>query len=214
MRSDFDPAGYDAWYRTPRGRWIGDVEFELLMQLLRPVPGDMLLDVGCGSGYFSRRFAGAGLAVTGLDPDERMLSFARAQGDTITCLRGDALALPFADGSFDHCAAVTSLCFVADPIQALREMLRVARRSVVLGLLNRHSILYRQKHEEGGYRGARWNSITDVRRWIAEINLALQTEIRTALFFPDGNPLARFAEQCLSNRLPWGGFLAAAIHHR
>jgi len=30
------PERYDAWYETPRGRWIGEIEYRLLVELLRP----------------------------------------------------------------------------------------------------------------------------------------------------------------------------------
>ena len=64
-----NPADYDAWYYTPRGRWIGDTEYALATRLLAPQAGDSLLDVGCGTGWFTRRAAADGLLVTGLDPN-------------------------------------------------------------------------------------------------------------------------------------------------
>jgi hypothetical protein len=73
------PEHYDSWCRTPRGAWIGEVEFRQLVDLLRPRPGESLLDVGCGTGWFSRRFAReAGLRVTGIDPDAQWLAFAQS----------------------------------------------------------------------------------------------------------------------------------------
>lgn len=206
-----DPEHYDAWYRTPRGRWIGDAEFSLINRLLCSEPGETLLDVGCGTGTFSRRFACTGLSVTGLDPDQSMLDFARTQGGRIGYLRGDARVLPFQDRSFDHCVAITSLCFVNDPMGALREMVRVTRRRVVLGLLNRHSRLYNQKQGSGSYRGARWDSVEEIQRWFVQIVPVPQVRIRTAVFFPGGNLPARLAEAGLPNRLLWGGFLAVGL---
>lgn len=52
-----NPAEYDAWYDTDSGRWIGDIEYRLMTELLKPEAGESILDVGCGSGWFTRRFA-------------------------------------------------------------------------------------------------------------------------------------------------------------
>ena len=133
------PAEYDAWYETPRGRWIGETEYRLIRRHLSPRPGDSLLDVGCGTGYFTRRFArDAGVAATGLDPNGEWLAYARehaAAGETY--VHGFAEALPFADRSFDCTLSVTALCFVAEQRKALAEILRVTRRRFAIGLLNR-----------------------------------------------------------------------------
>lgn len=40
------PAEYDAWYDSPRGRWIGQAEYQLLLDQLVPKPGDNVLDTG------------------------------------------------------------------------------------------------------------------------------------------------------------------------
>ncbi len=117
-----DPAAYHDWYETPRGAWIAGRELGLMLTLLRTQRAQRLLDVGCGTGWFSSRFAGTGLRVTGLDPDPPALRFARQRDGRIVCVEGRAEALAFGDGAFDHTAAVTSLCFLADPAQALREL--------------------------------------------------------------------------------------------
>lgn len=206
-----NPEHYDAWYRSARGAWIGDTEYRLLWRMLGAEPGASLLDVGCGTGYFSRRFAGDALAVTGVDPDPAMVEFAgarRVRGETY--LVGDARALPFADRHFDLCVAVTSLCFIAEQAQAIAEMLRVTRGRVALGLLNRHSLLYRQKGSgqgRGAYRGAHWHTSAEVRRLFAA-QRASGLDIRSAIFLPGAGPLARAAEPLVPSRLAVGGFLA------
>lgn len=207
------PAQYDAWYDSPHGRWVGETEFRLLRRLLAPAPEETLLDVGCGTGWFTRRFAdGRGWHVTGLDIDAARLEFARAQGRNAGYLRGDARALPFADAGFDRVVSVTALCFVDDWRGALAEMARVARRRVVVGLLNRHSLLWRQKGRQGGaggYRGATWHEARAVRAALADMGL-VNIRARTALFLPGAGPAARALERALPGRLPWGGFLAVA----
>ncbi len=202
---------YEAWYGTPRGAWIAAREFALMMRLLRPEKGTSLLDVGCGTGQFSRRFAAYGLRVAGLDPDAGMLHHARSLAGGVDYIEGRSEALPFADTAFDYCAAVTSLCFVQDPARALAEMWRVARRAVVLGLLNRHSLLYHRKRGRGGYAGARWDRVADVRRWAAVLSPPPKMRWGSAVFLPGGGPAARLAERLLPARLPWGGFLAVVL---
>lgn len=211
------PAQYDAWYASPHGHWMGETEFRLLRRLLAWQPGETLLDVGCGTGWFTRRFAaleGADLAwnVTGLDRDPARLAFARAHGQGERYLEGDATALPFADGAFDVAVSVTALCFIDDWPRALAEMARVARRRLAVGLLNRNSLLWRKKGRDGGvggYRGAHWHTAGGVRAALAAMGLA-PIRTRTALFLPEAPALGRGCEHCLPNRLPWGGFLAVA----
>jgi SAM-dependent methyltransferase len=207
-----DPAAYETWYHTPRGAWVGDVEFQLMMQLLQPASGAMLLDVGSGTGYFSRRFAAAGLQVTGVDPDRSMTDYARRLDSAVTYIEGTAIDLPFSDRSFDHVTAVTSLCFIDDPRRALAEMWRVCRHAVVLGLLNRHSLLFRQKYGQGSYRGARWDTVSAARSWWKDMHPAPQVATRSAVFCSSGSALAQGAEKLLPNTLPWGGFLAVVLY--
>lgn len=205
---------YDAWYRTPRGAWIGEVEFALLARLLAARPGERLLDVGCGTGYFTRRCARElGVFATGLDPDPAALQVAlRQAGPGERYVEGRAERLPFPDCSFDRTICVTALCFIADQRQALREMVRVTRERIVLGLLNRASLLYLQKGRGGGrgaYRGARWHT----RRAALELFAGLpvhQVQLRSAVFLPSGGAIARAIEPLVPERCALGAFLAVA----
>lgn len=205
------PAVYDAWYQSARGSWIGQQEFSILLKLFTPKAGQTLLDVGSGSGYFSRRFQQSGLQVTGLEPDSAMIDFAKAKESQIKYIEGDALALPFADNSFDYCSAITSLCFVADPEKALSEMLRVSRNGVMLGLLNRHSLLYYQKKNSSGYKGARWDTKTEVIKWCDNLNYKVETSVLSSVWFPDAGILARLIENIVPKTIPYGSFLAVGI---
>lgn len=208
-----NPAAYDAWYDSPRGRWIGETEFALLRKLLKPQVGASLLDVGCGTGWFTRRFAGMpGLEVTGLDPDPAALAYARSRSPELKWVEGDAQHLPFQDEAFDYVVSVTALCFVADISEAIGEIARVARKGWAIGLLNRHSLLYLQKGMGGGkgaYRGAQWHSPQQAVTLSRSVS---ETKVRraTAIFFPNGGRLGRWLEESLPSALPLGAFLLVA----
>jgi SAM-dependent methyltransferase len=213
MKSIIAPAAYEAWYHTPRGQWIGDHEFSLMQQLLKAEDGATLLDVGCGTGYFSRRFARQGLSVTGIDPDPATLKFARMKGEDVRYMQGSALQLPFPDYTFDYTVAVTSFCFIDAPMQALQEMWRVSRHGLALGLLNRHSLLHMRKQGRGSYLGARWDTAGEVlNEWLPALSPAPgDIVVRSAVFLPRGTRIAQWLEQWLPGTLPWGGFLAIGL---
>jgi SAM-dependent methyltransferase len=208
-----DPAAYDAWYDTPRGRWIGNTEFRLAARLLAASPGNTLLDVGCGTGWFTRRFAREGLQVTGLDADPEWLAYAQARSDpAIRWVKGDARHLPFPDSSFDQVLSIAALCFVEDERQAVAEIVRVARHRFAIGWLNRTSLLYGEKGRQGGsgaYRGARWHTAAELREFFSGLPVR-KLKLRSAIFLPSGTPTARLLETCAPAVLPWGGMLLLA----
>jgi len=202
-------ADYDAWYDTPRGRWIGETEFRLARRQLAPRAGETLLDVGCGTGWFTRRFAAEGMTATGLDPDREWLDYARRQNENIAWLEGDARCLPFPDASFDRVLSVAALCFIDEEKQALAEILRVTRKRFAVGWLNRDSLLYRQKAGHGAYTGARWRTASEVRALFDGLPVR-DLALRSAVFLPGGNPPARALERLLPGSLPYGALLVAA----
>ena len=208
-----DAASYDAWYATARGRWIGMAEFRLLSRVLQSRPGDTLLDVGCGTGWFTRRFAEKGLLATGLDPNPDWLAFAQIKGPpAIRWIVGDARALPFPDRSFDRVVSVAALCFVEDERQAVAEIVRVTRRRFAIGWLNRTSLLYRQKGRGGGsgaYRGASWHRPREVLDFFSGLRVR-RLAVHSAIFLPSGNRVARAMERLLPHTLPWGGLVVVS----
>lgn len=213
MSAYIDPDKYEDWYHTPRGSWIAKREFKLLLDILKPKSGYSLLDIGCGTGYFSRCFAQQGLSVTGIDTETKALDFAQKQSQDIKYLLGNAMTLPFRDHAFDYTSAITSFCFIDSPAESLAEMWRVTRRSLVIGLLNRNSLLHHLKENRGAYQGARWDTSAEVSEmWVSLLHPEPQSVIyRSAVFFPQGNQLARVIERLTPASLLYGGFLAIEL---
>ncbi|HEV7930978.1 MAG TPA: demethylmenaquinone methyltransferase [Actinomadura sp.] len=107
-------------------RWRGAVRKALDLR-----GGELVLDLAAGTGTSSVPFAESGARCVACDFSLGMLRVGtRRNGDrtgTLGFVAGDALRLPFADGSFDAVTISFGLRNVADTGQALREMLRVTR---------------------------------------------------------------------------------------
>jgi demethylmenaquinone methyltransferase/2-methoxy-6-polyprenyl-1,4-benzoquinol methylase len=98
-------------------------------------PGDRVLDSCCGTGDLALACARAGGRVTGLDFSERMLERARRKSGEVEWVQGDALALPFENGSFDSATVGFGVRNLADLELGLRELRRVLREGGRLGVL-------------------------------------------------------------------------------
>jgi len=188
-----DSLRYRDWFRSEPGRTALAVEKELLARLWAPSCPQRVLEVGCGTGVFSEWFAQQGHRVTGIDPSPYMLQIARSQLPwNIHFHKGCAEHLPFDDNAFDMVALITTLEFVEDPVTALTEALRVARRTVLLGVLNRYSLITLERWIEACwrptvYRYARFFSIPDLRHMMEEILRGpVRLRWRTCLSLPLG----------------------------
>jgi SAM-dependent methyltransferase len=136
---DRDAAAYEDWYKTPRGRRADLAERTLLERLLAPfTTARSGLDVGCGTGHFTRWLAGRLRHVVGLDRAPAMLAEARRRRD-LPLIAGDAHQLPIRSGAVDLTVFVTTLEFVERPALALEEAIRVSRQGVIVLALNRWS---------------------------------------------------------------------------
>jgi ubiquinone/menaquinone biosynthesis C-methylase UbiE len=105
----------------------------LVAQAVSAQPGERLLDVGCGPGFYVAEMAplvGDSGNVTGVDPSREMLAAAArrtADQPNVTLLEGEALDLPVPSDAFDTAYSVQVLEYVPDTEAALRELHRVLR---------------------------------------------------------------------------------------
>jgi demethylmenaquinone methyltransferase/2-methoxy-6-polyprenyl-1,4-benzoquinol methylase len=97
--------------------------------------GDEVLDACCGTGDLAIAAARRGGRVTGLDFSEPMLERARRKAPKLNWVRGDVLAMPFSDGSFDAATVGFGVRNVEDLPAALAELRRVLRPGGRLGIL-------------------------------------------------------------------------------
>ncbi len=132
MRRDASGAWDDAtadWYAST---WGDSVSNRLAAELCGVVEGDVLLDIGCGTGTTLRTLAAelVDVELVGVDPTPRMLEIARRQtGDAtrIRYLQTGGEDLPFEAGHFSLALLVNTLAHLVDARVALAEIRRVLR---------------------------------------------------------------------------------------
>lgn len=120
-----------AGYERYMGVW-SQLAGRTFLDWLAPPSGVRWLDVGCGTGAFTElvldRCAPSG--ITGVDPSEAQLVYARARLSSRGAQfeLGDAVALPFDDGAFQVAVMPLVIFFVPDPAKGVAEMARVVGR--------------------------------------------------------------------------------------
>lgn len=116
---------------------------EPLAAVLSSLPDARMLDVGAGTGRTVRALQASARfqpswTVVNLEPSRKMLQIGnRRVGSNACWVRGWAVPMPFAEGSFDLVVALEMLEFTPDPMQSLSEMRRVLRRGGILLITNR-----------------------------------------------------------------------------
>jgi len=218
---DFDLLAnkYDSWYESAKGRMYDRLEKEAISRYLpKNAKGKKLLEVGCGTGYWSRFFSEYGFEVTGVDISERMINMAKDKNISNASFQlADGHSLPFADETFDVTAAITTLEFVRDAVTVVREMARCTRKpagQLLIGVLNVLARLNtdRKKRPESPYVKARLFSPSQLKQLLepyGRVRMVItgfvpnQTVLLplTALF----DAIGRFLH------IPRGAFIAAEV---
>lgn len=119
-----------------------DEEFKMAQEYFKGAEGGLLVDVSCGSGLFSRKFAKCGTysGVIALDFSENMLrqcyDFTKKEDPTLSnnlaLVRADVARLPFQSASVDAVHAGAALHCWPSPSNAIAEITRVLRSGGIL----------------------------------------------------------------------------------
>ena len=187
------PYGQRFWVEAPHPI----ISRDRLREVLGPEPGERILEIGPGTGYYTLDIAGwvggasiAGVGVEGSDGGgqtegtveifdlqqeflDHVTGRAGERGLTnVVPTQGDATALPYEDGSIDAVVLTAVLGEIPDPVAALREVRRVLKPSgrLVVGEL---------------FGDPHFTTLSSLKRQAAEAGLAYETH--------SGNWFAYFA---------------------
>jgi ubiquinone/menaquinone biosynthesis C-methylase UbiE len=133
---------------------------EQTLALMDLQPADQVLDLGCGTGWASRRMARVTAEVTGLDVADEMLRRAEQASvgiDNVRYVWGSVERIPAADNSFSKVLSVESFYYYADQGKALDELRRVMAPDGKLFILIN---LYKDNHYS--------------LRWVTELKVPVQ----------------------------------------
>jgi SAM-dependent methyltransferase len=152
---------YDDWWLgkggfAERDRPGWDESRDELARWIAELPAARTLDVACGTGFMTRHLRGE---VVGLDQSASMLELAREQAPDADFVRGDALALPFEDGSFDRVFTSYFYCHLEteERTRFLTEARRVAPELVVVASVPGEGDRLERWEERMLSDGTRWD---------------------------------------------------------
>ena len=156
---------FNQWAAAGRGDEMEDHHSDITDQTLALMdiqPNDRILDLGCGTGWASRRMARVATAgeIVGLDVADEMLRRAEQTSSSFKNIRyvwGSAEKIPAADSYFSQVLSVESFYYYADQDKALDELHRVMAPEAKLFILIN---LYKDNHYS--------------LRWVSELKVPVQ----------------------------------------
>jgi ubiquinone/menaquinone biosynthesis C-methylase UbiE len=203
---------YECFYQTKykRADWL---EKKLLKEMLDTLGhSEKLLEIGCGTGHFTRWLNSMGLECYGLDLSHLMLKEAKKLWPNGSLLQGESSCLPFKDKSFDVVAFIACLEYMPDITQVIEEAARVSRKGIIIGLMNKWSvptmrrIIQIKRGKNPYYSNVRFYSIFDMKHVLKE---ALHDNY--AICFWSTTAFPKIFGDTESALLPFGAFLGISI---
>ena len=173
---------YDSWYK--KHPYAYHTELHALKTLLSSCPPTLMdIEIGVGTG----RFAGPLHIRFGVEPAHRMASIARKRGVQVVCAVAESL--PFQDEQFELVLFMSTLCFVQEPLQALKESTRILKKNgyIILGTVDPESFLgkYYQQKQSVFYRSAHFIPLAYIKGWFDRLNIEIIGIYQTLYHFPE-----------------------------
>lgn len=107
----------------------GNYLFNILLPFIK---GEIVLDAGCGTGYFSKKWKLMGKKVIALDLSLLMLTNAKKKNTATSYIKGDIENLPIKDNSVDFCFSNLAIQWCNNTHKALSELYRITKKGGVI----------------------------------------------------------------------------------
>lgn len=163
---------YDAYYETLMGRQVDHVEKQLVWKyMIHMSPEKPLLEIGCGTGHWTRFFHQKGFKLTAIDLSEKMLEKAKQKNpEKVYFEKMNVEAMKYRDHAFENIIAIATLEFVEDLERAFSEIKRILKPEgiLILGCLNAISDFGQLKNENEIYRKAHFFSPEELTARLSE----------------------------------------------
>lgn len=109
-----------------------------LISLAKPLKAESILDAGCGEGFTMNKLRenGIGIKIEGIEYSKEAIAFGKKLFPDLIIKQGSVYELPYKDNSFDLIICTEVLEHLENPSKALREMLRVAKKYLIISVPN------------------------------------------------------------------------------
>jgi ubiquinone/menaquinone biosynthesis C-methylase UbiE len=165
---------YDAYYQTEAGKRVNEIEAQLIEAALQKIPAGKMLELGCGTGHWTKFFIENGFELTATDISDVMLKHARQKKLQAQILKADSEKLPFTDESFDVVSTITMMEFVTDQDKVLSEIYRVLKPHgyVLLGALNGKSQLAKNAGNDPVFKNANFFTLESLQEKLSQFGIS------------------------------------------
>ncbi len=148
---------YDSFYRTNSGKLIDELEKYAIEQLISDIKPCPMLEIGCGTGHWTKFFSDKGFSIIAIDNSQPMLTIAQLKAIPNTeFIFADAEHLPFESNSFDFIATIATLEFVNNVNSVVNEIKRLisSKGTILIGTLNPQSLLFKDRKHNSVFKDA------------------------------------------------------------
>lgn len=151
---------------NPIQKWLIGKFYACMVRLVKDLPAEKIIDVGCGEGFTLSLFRekGIGKMLEGIDSSVTAIELGKELAPGMTLSVGDIYRLPYPDGAFDLVICSEVLEHLENPAAALKELVRVSGKYCLFSVPNEP--WFRLANFLRGKNISRWgNDIEHINHW-------------------------------------------------